>query len=225
MNSAYRSSLSDELRSRSWRSGGGLAVFTVILAVFARQAFQYPGATLLYFGSLGLIAIDLALLVGLVHLLRLIGRDRRRPLARRIELTSQGVRVTLEGASGSVAIPYEPERVFVSPPGFNPPVRLRDGGWRPRAFVRIVPIPSHGSEQMFPVPDEAARAVHARMAERFSFSHYRYPGPSPPSRHWLQYSTDGSAGEATGSVTSVSSADLWHPKTNEAIDFQSRSAS
>lgn len=192
---------------------GALTAVVVVVGVFAVRA----GPSLLTDWVLALLVFCGVLGIAFSYSLRLHAETIRRPLGARLELAPDRVRVVGEPAGGSrvYEAPLEAGRVFVSPPGLNPPLRLPDGGYRPRAFLRVEP--ESGAPIAVPVPDEAARSIHRAMAARAAAGIGYDEGRNPFTRVWVRYDHSEPPGTATGLLGKLDAAQLWSPSPAEQI--------
>jgi len=214
-NARFREAVRADRRRTLLRSGAPFLIFTGFLLVLARYALAGPFSLLSYW-VIGLLIFAAVMGASLVYLLRLQSESLRRSLGARLVLTSERLRVVREaGADGECEVALQPDRVFVSPPGLNAPLLLRGGAFRPRAYVRLEP--GNAPPTSFPVPDDAARAVHRAMTARAAFGIGYDQGRNPLTRVWIRYDTTAPPGTATGLLTRLEPKAIWSPEPTAHI--------
>ena len=216
----YRTGLRAERSRHALKDGIPLISLLGFLGVLLYVLARHGGSLFLY-ASLGFVAITLGLLVAWVQLLRMISESLHEPLVKAVQVVpSQGLTVTPEEGSGEWRVPWDARRIFVSPPGFNVPRRARGGILQPRSFLRVVPEGTPFRARSFPVPAEAARAVHEQMALRYSFTYGRLAGRNAPTRQWILYRDQGPPGRADGPLARVEASEMWTPGDSDYIVFR-----
>ena len=216
----YRAGLRAERSRHALKDGIPLISLLGFLGILLYVLARHGGSLYLY-GSLGFVAITLGLLVAWVQLLRMISESLHEPLVKAVQVVpSQGLTVTPEEGSGEWRIPWDARRIFVSPPGFNVPRRTRGGILQPRSFLRVVPEGPPSRARSFPVPAEAALAVHEQMALRYSYTYGRLAGRNAPTRQWILYRDQGPPGRADGPLARVEASEMWTPGDSDYIVFR-----
>ena len=211
----YRAHLVSERNRIVVRRALPYLLFVAFLGILARSE---PGrSVVLLYWILGLVAFAAVLGISLAVLLRLAQAATHRPLATRLDLDAQRLRLwPADGPERAIEAPLVPGRVFVSPPGANPPSPV-DGTFSPRAFVRVEP--EGAAAFTSPVPDDAARAVHRAMSTAGSFGFGYDTDRDPPTRVWVVYRAEGPPGTATGVLAGLSPDEVWSPSPTNYVQL------